>query len=73
MMKCNSCKEGFDGSKGNGYQPCSCKLKRPPTVEYVGGKSKYDRDKAYKPLNFSGFILGLLIGGIFTAIVLGVK
>lgn len=23
--KCNSCKHGFDGSNGNGYQPCNCK------------------------------------------------
>lgn len=22
--RCNSCKHGFDGTNGNGYQPCSC-------------------------------------------------
>lgn len=27
---CNSCKNGFDGKNGNGYQPCGC---RPATVE----------------------------------------
>lgn len=21
---CDSCKRGFDGTNGNGYQPCSC-------------------------------------------------
>lgn len=24
-MKCSSCKNGFNGRNGNGYQPCSCK------------------------------------------------
>ena len=23
--KCESCAEGFDGTKGDGYQPCGCK------------------------------------------------
>jgi len=23
-MECNSCKKGFNGRNGNGYQPCSC-------------------------------------------------
>ena len=23
--RCESCRRGFDGTKGNGYQPCSCK------------------------------------------------
>ena len=27
--RCESCRRGFDGTKGNGYQPCSCK--RPNT------------------------------------------
>lgn len=22
--QCNSCKKGYDGTGGNGYQPCSC-------------------------------------------------
>lgn len=30
-QKCNSCVKGFDGRKGNGYQPCSC-LKKPEFV-----------------------------------------
>ena len=24
-LKCNSCKNGYDGKNGNGYQPCGCK------------------------------------------------
>jgi len=23
--KCSSCKHGYDGTHGNGYQPCGCK------------------------------------------------
>ena len=23
-MKCESCLKGYDGTNGNGYQPCSC-------------------------------------------------
>lgn len=23
-MKCNSCMKGYNGTNGNGYQPCSC-------------------------------------------------
>lgn len=23
--KCNSCKKGYNGTNGNGYQPCGCK------------------------------------------------
>lgn len=25
-FKCASCRKGFDGQNGNGYQPCSCEL-----------------------------------------------
>lgn len=25
---CNSCKNGYDGTNGNGYQPCGCTNKR---------------------------------------------
>lgn len=28
--KCNSCTKGYNGSNGNGYQPCSCRPKPPP-------------------------------------------
>ncbi len=24
--KCNSCRNGYDGTNGNGYQPCGCKV-----------------------------------------------
>jgi len=23
--KCSSCRDGYDGTKGNGYQPCGCR------------------------------------------------
>ena len=28
IEKCESCKKGFDGTGGSGYQPCSCKFKQ---------------------------------------------
>ncbi len=31
-MKCDSCKKGFNGMNGMGYQPCSCP---PPTTENI--------------------------------------
>jgi len=27
--KCSSCLKGYDGTKGNGYQPCGCKEDKP--------------------------------------------
>jgi hypothetical protein len=30
MTKCNSCEKRFDGTGGNGYQPCGCK-RGPPS------------------------------------------
>jgi len=34
--KCNSCTNGFDGTNGNGYQPCGCndgKPSNPPVAD----------------------------------------
>lgn len=27
---CNSCKKSYNGTNGNGYQPCSCSVPIPP-------------------------------------------
>jgi len=40
-MKCNSCVKGYDGTNGNGYQPCGCdKLKDEAIPKSTGKNSK---------------------------------
>ncbi len=33
---CESCEKGFDGTKGNGYQPCGCRPTKPTIVQNPG-------------------------------------
>ena len=35
MIKCESCRKGFNGRNGNGYSPCSCKHNKEPRPEYI--------------------------------------
>jgi len=34
--RCSSCRDGFDGSGGSGYQPCCCKSEKGGAVAAVG-------------------------------------
>lgn len=37
-MKCVSCRKGYNGQNGNGYQPCGCdKKKADPIIPMPGG------------------------------------
>lgn len=47
--KCKSCKNGFNGQNGNGYQPCDCKNVRSAHVnqnkQFIGFKLFADQCK----------------------------
>ena len=46
--RCQSCRNGYDGRNGNGYQPCSCKNQKPKGDVLYRGESIYNNPKLPK-------------------------
>lgn len=59
MGKCNSCKNGYNGTNGNGYQPCDCKNKQDLPI---GVESKKSSDFTW------GVCIGFLFGMVLTVV-----
>lgn len=56
---CNSCKNGFNGKNGNGYQPYACKPRKPSDMPISKKHSNCDLN-IYKTLLFL-IVVGLLL------------
>ena len=79
LIKCESCRKGYNGRNGNGYMPCSCDkeakpeyVSPPPLVQIgrpvLGWKPKqiqYDGSDLHKKFNIALlFILSICMIGL---------